>query len=242
MKKLLEVSDLYLESHNKILLNHVSLTFYKGISTFICGTSASGKTCLLKRIAGLGKCRGHIKKYGRVEVILDSQEQDGSSIVKDFLNYSHLEKKEQSVILKFLSKTLLDKKIDQLDEKNKVLVSLCQSFLRKPDLLIIDNLLHFLDQKSLQKFYDYVQKKAITLVCVSTDIESVLAFHYMVVMDKGSIAIEGKTLQVLKQEKLLKRLGIGLPFYVDLSLQLKLYGLIDQVYVKKEDLRGALWK
>ena len=55
-------------------------------------------------------------------------------------------------------------------------------------------------------------------------------------------AIDGKTLDVLKEEKILKRLGLNLPFYLDLSIQLKLYGLINRTYLNKEDLVKHLWK
>ena len=64
----------------------------------------------------------------------------------------------------------------------------------------------------------------------------------MIVLDKGQIVMEGKTRQILLQEKILKRLGIGLPFYIDLSIQLKLYGLIDNIRLSKEDLVEDLWK
>ena len=58
----------------------------------------------------------------------------------------------------------------------------------------------------------------------------------------GISAIDGKTLDVLKNEKVLKRLGLSLPFYVDLSIQLKLYGLVNKIYLNKEMLVRNLWK
>ena len=241
MKKLMEIKDLYVESQHKILLNPISLNFYEGISVFICGTSASGKTAMLKRIAGLGKHRGNIKKYGKVEVLLENND-CFIGAVKKALNYENLEDAQKKMISKFISKPFLEKDIGELDDKTKVLVRLCKSFCNEPELLCIDNILNSLDMKTFQKIFDYMKKNHITFVCVSTDIEKALYFDYMVVMDKGSIAIEGKTLQVLEQEKILKRLGIGLPFYVDLSIQLKLYGLIDTIYQTKEELRDALWK
>ena len=85
-------------------------------------------------------------------------------------------------------------------------------------------------------------KRHVTLVYSSSNIEDSLYFPYMVVLDKGIVAIEGKTMQVLAEEKLLKRLGIGLPFIIDLSIQLKLYGLVDKVYSDKRKLGKYLWK
>ena len=227
----MEIKDLNVEIQNKPLLSNISLNFYEGISIFLCGPSASGKTCLLKTIAGLNKYRGHIIKQGKVEVVLDRESFLEESLIKE-INYNNLDVEEQKMIHKFISKTDLNKKISELEEE----------FLNKPALLFIDNILFFLKPKTLQKIKGYLKKNHITLVCVSNDIEKALYFDYMIVMNKGSVAIEGKTLQVLEQEKILKRLGVGLPFYVDLSIQLKLYGLIDKIYTSKEDLRGALWK
>ena len=65
-----------------------------------------------------------------------------------------------------------------------------------------------------------------------------LNLHY----DKDQIIVEGKTLDVLKEEKLLKRLGLSLPFMVELSLLLQDYGLIDHIYLNKESLVNYLWK
>jgi hypothetical protein len=58
----------------------------------------------------------------------------------------------------------------------------------------------------------------------------------------GINAIDGKTLDVLKNEKILKRLGFSLPFMLDLSIQLELYGLINKTYLNKEGLVKNLWK
>ena len=237
----MEIKDLNVEIQNKPLLSNISLNFYEGISIFLCGPSASGKTCLLKTIAGLNKYRGHIIKQGKVEVVLDRESFLEESLIKE-INYNNLDVEEQKMIHKFISKTDLNKKISELEEETKILIRICKAFLNKPALLFIDNILFFLKPKTLQKIKGYLKKNHITLVCVSNDIEKALYFDYMIVMNKGSVAIEGKTLQVLEQEKILKRLGVGLPFYVDLSIQLKLYGLIDKIYTSKEDLRGALWK
>ena len=50
-----------------------------------------------------------------------------------------------------------------------------------------------------------------------------------------------KKKDVVKEETILKRLGYELPFYVDLSIQLKLYGLIDNICYSSEELEDSLW-
>jgi hypothetical protein len=58
----------------------------------------------------------------------------------------------------------------------------------------------------------------------------------------GISGIDGRTLDVLEEEKILKRLGFSLPFMIDLSIQLKLYGLINKTYLSKEAMVKNLWK
>ena len=43
------------------------------------------------------------------------------------------------------------------------------------------------------------------------------------------------------EEKLLKRLGFGLPFIVDLSLSLEFYDILDKIYYDTSSLVGELW-
>ena len=67
-------------------------------------------------------------------------------------------------------------------------------------------------------------------------------FPYLVVMGKNGILMEGPTLAVLKEEKIMKRLGFSLPFFIDLSLQLQSYDLIDDIYLDGKELTERLWK
>ena len=89
---------------------------------------------------------------------------------------------------------------------------------------------------------NYLNSKNILLINVTTNMEDVLYTDYVLCIYKGISAIDGKTLDVLENEKLLKRLGLSLPFMVDLSIQLKLYGLINKIYLNKEAMVKNLWK
>lgn len=241
MKKLIEIKNLVIEKDKNRIINELSLSIYEGINTFICGTPASGKTTLLKAIAGKIKYKGQIHKSCKLEVALNECNFTKSTILEE-LDYDSLEENKKKIVNKFLTKSTLQKNPNAVEEKVQKLIVLCQTFLQEPNLLFVDNLFSYFDPRTLEKVYTYAKKKKMTIVNISTNIGDSLNYFYMVVLDKGSIAIEGKTLQVLEQEKILKRLGIGLPFYVDLSIQLRLYGLIDKIYLTKEDLRGALWK
>lgn len=241
MKKLLEISDLQMCMNGTQLLNIDSLCFYEGVSVFLCGTSASGKTLLLKAIAKKVKYRGKINRKSKTEVVFDRNVFYTNS-VEDELKYILLEEEDKKLVSTFLSKKLLKKDPNAISLEEKKLLLFCHAVLTHPDLIFVDEVLSYLNEKNRKKVFDYVKKNKITLVVVSKNIEEALQTDYMIVMDQGKVAMEGKTLQVLMKEKILKRLGVGLPFYVDLSLQLKLYGLIEDIYLTKEEMVGALWK
>ena len=241
MKKLLEIRDLHLESNDEVLLAIDSLDFYENVSVFLCGTNASGKTLLLKAIAKQIKYRGRMSRKGKIAVVFDKNF-FYTNTVEDELKLVTLEDEEKEIVSSFLPKKIMSKNPNEISVEEKKLVLFCQAFLEQPDLLFVDEVFSYLSEKSKKRIFSYIKKNKITLVNVSKDIEEVLDYEYMMVMDQGRIAIEGKTMQVLEQERLLKRLGIGLPFYVDLSIQLKLYGLIDSIYLSKESMVDALWK
>ena len=54
--------------------------------------------------------------------------------------------------------------------------------------------------------------------------------------------MEGLPNVVVKEDTLLNRLGISLPFMVDLSLKLEFYELIDHVEMDINRLVNDLWK
>lgn len=77
---------------------------------------------------------------------------------------------------------------------------------------------------------------------ITDNIEYAIYSDYLLIMDKEEILLEGQTKSVLQEEKVLKRLGVGLPFLVDLSTQLKHYEVLDDIYFDSELLIGTLWK
>lgn len=108
--------------------------------------------------------------------------------------------------------------------------------------VIFFNILNNLSEKELKKLFKYLKESNIMFINVTNDIELCLYTDYLIVCDKAKILMEGSTLEVLKNEKLFKRLGLNLPFIVELSLLLKDYNLVEDIYIDKESLADKLWK
>lgn len=240
MKKVVTIQNLTIDYKPKKILDSIFLNFFSGISTFLCGTSGSGKTLLLKAIANEIKYEGKICTYGNVIVLLDRNNFSTNSVEEE-IRYLQLNPVQKEFVSLFFDMSLLKENPNALSNKMKKILLLCSCFYQNPDMVFIDNLYSFLNEKEIKKFNVFFKKQHITVVLVSTDIEQALQFKYMIVLDQGKVAIEGKTDQVLLEEKILKRLGVGLPFYVDLSLQLKYYNLVDKICLSKEELVKELW-
>ena len=100
----------------------------------------------------------------------------------------------------------------------------------------------FLSHAEFARVFEYIIKKGMLFFYATSCIEDSPSFDYLMIVKNQKIAIEGKTISVLKEEKMLKNLGYALPFYVNMSIQLGYYGLLDHICFTKEELEAALWK
>ena len=108
--------------------------------------------------------------------------------------------------------------------------------------ILFDDLLMYIHKDLKDKLIEYLKIEKIKFINITSDMEEVIYSEYLVVTYNGMIALEGETINVLLEEKILKRLGFNLPFIVDLSIQLKYYGLVDKIYLAQEELVSELWK
>ena len=146
---------------------------------------------------------------------------------------------------RFKLDNLLDKDPTSLGSSDKVKMKLLSSLIVKPNILVIDSVLCELDYFDKLLVFDilneYTKNKGI-VINLTNDMEETLESDRIIVLHNNSIACDGKTLSVLNEEKLLKRLGLGLPFIVELNKYLMDYGIIDKYNLTNEKLVGALWK
>lgn len=104
------------------------------------------------------------------------------------------------------------------------------------------NVLTYLDKEFKEKLIRYLKLANKRIINYTTDIDETLLLEYIIVIHDNLVIMEGTKEQVLNEEKILKKLGFNLPFIIELSKGLKLYGLIDKIYFNNEELVSALWK
>ena len=107
--------------------------------------------------------------------------------------------------------------------------------------VIFNESLSSLSNKEKKEIFDLLDKQNINYVNVTSNIEDALFGDYIIVYDEDMKVLEGNKEMVLKNEKLLKKLGFGVPFVVDLSIQLMYYDILDKVYYDVDNLLEALW-
>ena len=150
-----------------------------------------------------------------------------------------------SLSRRFKLDTLLEKDPNSLGSSDKVKLKILSSLIIKPNVLVIDSVLCELDYYDKLLVFDILneythnQGVVINLTC---DMEETLEADRIIILHDKKLACDGKTLSVLNEEKLLKTLGLGMPFIVELNKYLMDYGMIDKYNLTNEKLVGALWK
>ena len=259
----LKICDLKFSYDGLPVFKKLSFTLRKDKTLSIIGLSGSGKTTLLKIFNGELDYDGEIfingsvikdRKYGDLRKDIAVVYNDLiflNDTVKEELKYSlenlNIDPKEIKERIKELNdffsiNKIINKPIDVLSKKEKVLIKILSYAITCPSYIAIDDLLCCLDIRTKILLLNYLNSKNILLINITSDLEEVLYTDYVMCLYNGISAIDWKSLDVLQEEKILKRLGFSLPFMVDLSIQLKLYGLINKIYLNKEAMVKNLWK
>jgi len=108
--------------------------------------------------------------------------------------------------------------------------------------VIFFNILNNLNKNEIEELFRYLKSNNVNFINVTNNIEEVLCTENLIVYVNDKIIAEGNTLELLKEEKLFKRLGFNLPFIINLSTLLKDYNLVNNIYLDKESLVNDLWK
>ena len=79
-------------------------------------------------------------------------------------------------------------------------------------------------------------------VVTTTNLEEIIDSDYTYVLNNGNIIMEGQPLSILREESILNRAGLELPFMIDLSLKLEFYELLNEEITDMDRMVDTLWK
>ena len=140
----------------------------------------------------------------------------------------------QELLKKFLEYPIIDDSLSFNDLKQKVEFNTSK-------MVVLNDSFYKLNSKEMSIIIDLFKKQQMNFIYITSDIEKSILSDKIIVFDNNEIVLNGLKEDVLKEEKILKRLGFGLPFVVDLSLQLNYYDILNKIYFDMSLLIGELW-
>lgn len=151
------------------------------------------------------------------------------------LNYTVLTNKANKTFLeKFSGISVINEKLS-FDELKKSL-----EFFPSKQVVFVETF-SYLQKTEREAVIKMLELENVKFINVTSDVEEALYSDYVYVFDEDNMVLEGKTFEVLENEKKLKQLGYGLPFVTDLSRQLMIYELLDYPFYDVKDLVEELW-
>lgn len=269
MSKVVSIKNLNFNYGDYKVFNDFNLDIVRGDFVSLVGPNGSGKSTLVRILTGLNDFDGSIeidtlilnkkniqeirKKIGFISNNLDNQfvtekVVDNLSFPLENLGFERKEiLKNINEIVNLLNIShLLEENIFRLNNFEKVLVNLAAVLVYKPTLLILDEAFSNLDRYEREKILDLLHNlqndNNITIINITHNMEDVLFGNNIIVLDKGNVIVNGSLEEVFKDAKIFTKLGVSLPFMVDLSIKLKYYNLIDRIIYDMEEMADLLWK
>lgn len=255
------IKNLKFSYGNSLVLNDINMEIEEGKSISIIGTK--GKTTLLKlldfKLRGTGEIfingikmdNDNFRMLSKYYSIIYKDDNFKEKYVKDEIiialemNSSNMDSKD-TILNKCLAffniKSLLSLEVARLSRIEKYLLKVVCALLKNPKYLALDDILCEFDDKLRKNIFTWCKENGITIINVTSEMETVMDTQFLYCLYNGSIILSGEIPYVFEEEKIIRRLGYKLPFIVDMSIQLGCYDLVHGFYNNKEDLVKDVWK
>ena len=269
MANILSIKNLNFSYKKNIIFKNFNLEVEEKKFISIVGNNTSGKTTLIKLIAGVlpsnnsitigysyindKRFHDHSKELGitygnKLDSFLFDDVYKEMAFPLENLNIEPKEIEKRIIDLsKFFEITkLLDKKTYDLTNSEKQQLLIVIALLHNPKLLLLDNPFSMMNlslkNKVIDKLIKYQKENDLTILLTTINLEDTIKTDYVYVINSGNIVVEGKPLTVMQEDRILNKLGLNLPFTIDLSLKLVFYDLLDEIEVDINRMVDILWK
>ena len=140
---------------------------------------------------------------------------------------------------------ILEENINNLSESTKSKLLIIISLLHNPKILVLDDIFNNMNNKDkefvISKLID-LNKKGLTIINLTSNLESIYPSDYIYILNNFKIEKKVSINELLEDDNYLRKLGINIPFPLELSLKLNKLNIIDKPYFNLKDLEDVLWK
>lgn len=267
MESILKVDNLNYAYKDRIIFENLSLNIKKSEWVCICGCNGCGKSTLIKILTGIIKTDENITvcNYNLKTNLYDVRRNIGvvfSDIDNMFLcetvrddliyvlenlgfNTNEIDRRIDEVSKYLGIGEFLDLPASFLSGGEKSLCALGIAIVGRPRILFLDEAFSMIDNSKKIEIFKYLKKlnkDGLTIVNVTHDLSEAYFCDRVIVISNKRVILSCKPVTVFKKDKVLKSCGIGIPFEIELSSKLMLYGLIPNLEVDIRDLVEVIWK
>ena len=256
MNDAIKISHFYYQN----LFDNFSLSIPKNQLVTFSGPNNCGKTTLIRILSREVIVDGDIEIEGErmntysissysmlVGCVIPLEKEFEESCLEEELYLYTNDSKRVDWILRGLSlKSIRRKDISRLSSQEFILCQLAVELVKSLKILLIDDISSYFERGELYKILSflkkYQKKEENTILYTTRILEDSLYTDYLYIMDEKKISLEGLPLEVLENDTKINKIGLDLPFMVDLSVKLKDYKLLESIELDKNRMVDALWK
>lgn len=257
--KAVEIKNLYFNYGSNMVFDDLNLYVEKASFCTILGKGGSGKSTLFRLLSGSLSYDGSILIFNKsikyalkknylglmsadilyfecktvVEELSKALENKGLFGEKLDLEIKRISKKTK--ILK-----LLNLNISDLSIKEKILLFFALQIIKKPKVLILDNILGYLDNEKYDiiKELQRLNKEGTTIINITNNSEECLYGSDILILNSD---VNIYKLNEMSEDDFLNN-SLESPFMISLSSKLMFYDLINDNYINMEKLVDDLWQ
>ena len=221
-----------------IELDNLGIIFYENKFYTISGSNNSGKTTLIRILNASDNL---------FKAVIPFELRINRDNLLEELNYQKIDKELVDYILKGLKiKGISKQPINSLSKKEIILIQIALALVKRPKALLLDSIDNYLSEDEINKLFkflkDYQNKYTLAVINTTINLKESLLTDYLYVLHKGEVILEGEPLNVLQNDNILNRIGLEVPFMIDLSVKLRDYELISDIELDQDRMVDILWK
>lgn len=255
--------SIIVENLNNEFLSNINFSLNAGTFTAIIGKSGSGKTLLLKCLAGLLEHSGTVKfddsvitkSFNKdIGIYLGTINLNNDTVFSNILeplnnldvSLEKSKKKVYDITKKLGIDNLIHKNINTLSFGEKKVVAFAKSIVHTPNIIFLDNIFDGLDTNYKNTIVKYLTKlkkeKNISVLFTTNDSENLMLADNIIVLNKGEIVSKGTREELFKDSNVFIKNKLKLPFIIDLSNKLESYELTHDLVYSIPEMVDKLWK